>query len=167
VFTGAGDDRILGSGQANFMSTAEGADTVKAADGADIVLGGDGADKLTGGGGADTIHGQGGQDLIRGGFGADVFNYLAATDSPSEFDCDRIRDFSTLQGDLIDLAAVAAGELAFIGGAAFSGAAPEVRVQAHDELQVVEVDIDGDGAHDMYIVILNGGLAGGAADFIL
>ena len=81
---------------------------------------------------------------------------------------DVIRDFSTPDGDQIDLTGSYVGILTYIGAAAFSaGGSGEVRVIADGGDQLVQVDVNGDGAADMEITVKDGTLAGGAGDFIL
>ena len=168
VITGDGDDRVVGAGAANSITTGAGIDTVKSGGGADSIFGGDGADKLKGGGDADYIQGGKGADQLRGGFGADVFDYNATNHSGPGAAGDAIQDFSTAEGDKIDLADVVAGLLSFIGGAAVSGGgAHQVRVQAVTGGQLVQVDVNGDAVSDMDILVQNSGLAGGGGDFVL
>ena len=161
--TGDGDDRVLGSGQANLINTQIGADTIKAADGADTIGGGDGADKLNGGGGADWVSGGGGADRMLGGRDADLFIYNSVSDSGLGADRDIIRDFRTADGDKIFLSM----GLTYIGDTAFDGSGPQVRVAATAEGQLVQVDTDGGGTADMEILIRNSGMTGGASDFEL
>ena len=87
----------------------------------------------------------------------------------SASDPDVIRDFSTAEGDKIDLDVLSATDMAYIGSAAFTaGGGGEVRVVAAGRGdQLVQVDNDDDGAADLHIIVKNGTLAGGAGDFIL
>lgn len=125
---GAGDDRISGLG---------GDDTLSGGDGDDRLLGGDGADILAGGRGADTLS---------GGEGDDTFRYADA----AEFAGDVITDFSG--GDRIDFSAATA--LRFIGDAAFSGAAGEMRQSGAALL----IDADGDGQADITASLPDAGM---------
>lgn len=61
-------------------------------------------DRLHGGGGNDTIEGGAGLDRLYGNGGADIFKYDLDSLGP---DRDRIYDFSTAEGDKIDLSAIA------------------------------------------------------------
>jgi Ca2+-binding RTX toxin-like protein len=169
--TGEGADRLLGTAGANWLDTAGGADTVKGRGGADVILAGAGDDLLDGGLGADTLAGGLGRDVLNGGGADDVFRFDALADSGVGLAlCDVISDFSSAGGDTIDLSGIlAGGELIFIGSAGFTGGGiqSEVRVGAVAEGQLIQVDLTGDGVSDMDILAADGGLAGGAADFIL
>ena len=65
LVTGAGDDRITGTADANRIYTYDGNDTVDGGTGNDYIHGGNGNDSLVGGGGRDTIYGGAGNDVIR------------------------------------------------------------------------------------------------------
>ena len=80
---GAGNDDIDGSSVANRL------------------VGGAGNDNIMGGGGDDTIEGGDGNDTLTGGGGADTFVFGPGRDDAQ--DEDRIEDFSSSQGDRIDL----------------------------------------------------------------
>ena len=91
VFTGNGDDNIMGSRFGDFIDPGAGNDTVFAGDGDDFVNGSRGDDLIYGGAGNDNIRvGQGaadgnwgtggkafGDDTVYGGAGADVINIWA------------------------------------------------------------------------------------------
>lgn len=83
AITGVGADRITGNDSANSLSGAGGADTLIGGAGDDILRGGQGADQLT------------------GGIGRDTFVFSDLSDAG-----DRITDFSSSEGDLIDLSAL-------------------------------------------------------------
>jgi Ca2+-binding RTX toxin-like protein len=157
---GAGNDAILGSAEDNALWGNLGDDSLEGRDGDDLLSGGEGNDVLTGGGGV---------EVLTGGAGADVFVFLAASDSGAA-EPDLITDF-TSGSDRIDLSgidtdALAAGDQAFVfvGGAAFSGLAGELRL-ATDQLQG---DLDGDGLADFVLAFdLVTGQAPLAGDLIL
>lgn len=77
----------------------------------DALYGGQGSDVLYGGQGADVLQGGAGADILFGNLGADTFRYTATADS-TPTGSDTIADFSTAQGDKIDLRAVHTGGLA-------------------------------------------------------
>ena len=86
---------------------------------------------------------------------------------------DAILDFSALDGDRIDLAAVDAsrradGDQAFdwIGDAAFSRQAGELRAEVQGDFTVIEGDRDGDGRAD-FAIRLDGRHTLAADDFLL
>ena len=68
----AGDDVVVGFGQAERLVGLIGDDTLRGKGGDDRLLGGNGADRLAGGGGDDTALGGIGADTLIGGRGADL-----------------------------------------------------------------------------------------------
>ncbi len=163
-----------GFANAKIVGTS-GADTIDLAGvtlvGIARVEGGLGADTITGSAGADTLLGGAGADLLRGGAGADVFDFDLLSDS-YRTTTDGIADFE-LGSDRIDLSTIdanarTAGDqaFAFIGAAAFSGAAGQLRYDVVAGAVQVSVDVDGNGSADMAFRLL--GLTGlDAGDFIL
>jgi len=135
-----------------------------------IIIGGAGSNTLSGGVGADTITGGAGADTLTGGAGADVFKLQLASDSG-----DVITDFSSAQGDVINLATLLSGNGAgdtFLASAAFTGGANnEVRVVSVGGTQfTVEVELAGDGnavADYTMTVFSVGAVTPAAADFVL
>jgi Ca2+-binding RTX toxin-like protein len=130
---GAGIDTL--SSIEHLLGSAHG-DVLKGNFGNNILTGGVGADKLTGNAGVDT------------------FRYLDAADSVAGAR-DQIVDFSVADGDTISLAAIdantgAGGDqgFSFIGAAAFSGVAGELRVSYVGNVANVSADTDGDGLAD-------------------
>ncbi|WP_298191296.1 calcium-binding protein [Novosphingobium sp.] len=142
--------------------------------GSDRIDGGAGGDTLSGGAGRDLLIGGGGQDLLTGGADADTFAFDGAAFvglQPAR--ADRITDFSHAEGDRIDLSAIDADSTAFgnqafsfIGDAAFSKHAGEVRAVVVDGSTLVRGDIDGDGRAD-FVIALSGAPTLEAADFVL
>ena len=114
-------------------------------DGANSLDGGLGADTLDGGAGADTLVGGGGLDVLTGGEDADVFLFSQLLDSGTDINgADIIVDFSSADGDLINLTALDANSVAggnqnfvFIDSAAFS-AAGQLRFE-YDEVSDIGV----------------------------
>lgn len=104
-----------------------------------------GADAITGTAGADALYGGRGADRIAGGEGADLFVYRTAAASHAHA-ADAILDFASGE-DRIDLSHVAA--FAWVGAAAFSGTANELRYA--DGL--LAADLDGDAAADFAIAV--------------
>jgi VCBS repeat-containing protein len=144
---------ITGSNGANVLRGLGGADTIKGFDGNDVIEGGAGGDRLEGGAGADT------------------FRYLSASDSGSG-GLDQILDF--LSGtDKVDLSAIdaVAGTAAndaftFIGNAAFSKVAGQLRVVASGSQAYVLGDTNGDGIADFQIIVANTNIVV-AGDFVV
>jgi serralysin len=102
VFGGAGDDPHVNGNL--------GADTVHGDAGADTVFGGQGADQLFGDDGGDWLSGDMGSDVMTGGVGADRFLFRQGSGT------DWVADFSSAQGDRIQLAPGTAFTLASFQG---------------------------------------------------
>ncbi|SHE52652.1 Cellulose binding domain-containing protein [Modicisalibacter ilicicola DSM 19980] len=128
----------------------------------DLLLGGDNDENLYGLSGDDRLHGRGGDDYLAGGLGADALEGGAGADVfafATTFDsnppaADTLLDFSSSQGDLIDLAAIdadlgVAGNQAFAWRHAlgFSGNAGELRFSDGR----LAGDVNGDGIADLAI----------------
>jgi Ca2+-binding RTX toxin-like protein len=108
-----------------------------------------------------------------GGPGADRFVFNPGHLGGGLSATDRIRDFSHAQGDEIDLHnldadTTLAGNQAFawIGGAAFSGMAGELRFAFAGNTTTVYRDTDGDGTAD-FALWLTGQVVLTAGDFVL
>lgn len=119
----------------------------------DTLWGGEAINKLSGGKGNDFLDGLAGADILTGGAGADIFHFNSA-DGPEKKHRDTITDFSRKEGDLIDLHSIDANteyrgrqQFDYIGGAAFSGEAGELRLSKG----VLYGDDDGDGVADFSI----------------
>lgn len=154
--SGTGADRLVGNGSANGL------------------WGGASSDLLDGQGGKDSLTGGTGGDDLFGGRGADDFVYRALADSThAPAGRDTIFDFSQAEDDRLDLRAIDAdidedGNQAFhfIGGAAFSGEAGELRSRTSPAGTVVSGDVDGDGDAD-FAIHFDDKIAITAADFRL
>lgn len=85
VIAGLGNDTLVGDSTANIFN------------------GQDGNDKINGGGGDDVLIGGLGADELRGGLGADVFKFESLLELGIGANRDRVKDFSGVQGDQIDL----------------------------------------------------------------
>ena len=98
--SGEGADTF--SGVENLVGSAYG-DTLTGSTGANTIWGGAGNDTISGGNGNDILYGGAGTDSLTGGNGADtfVFELLSAFSNQ-----DTIADFSTAQGDKIDISNV-------------------------------------------------------------
>lgn len=121
------------------------------------VSGGAGNDTIAGGSGADTIRAGGGADSLTGNGGNDLFRFEAVSDSVL-LARDWINDLWA--GDVIDLSAIDADSAAadnqafgYIGGAAFSGHAGELRVShATGSTWLVQGDVDGNGVAEFELL---------------
>lgn len=144
------------------------ADVLRGSNAANRLIGDSGDDELSGRGGDDILSGGTGADRLEGGRGADLFVF-------AEVDAGRdlIADFHSAEGDRIDLSGIDAvaetldeDSFQFVGGAAFSGTAGELRVAAAAGGWEVSGDCDGDGVADFSILVASPAqpLAG---DFVL
>ncbi len=153
-----------------------GADTLTGSDGANTLNGGAGNDTLNGGGGNDLLIGGLGRDTMTGGAGSDTFFFAAMTETGGSTAAagDLITDFSRAQGDRIDLSAIDAIKatstineaFTWIGTAAFTKHAGELRHVASGSSTLVLGDIDGNGVADLAIGF-SGNQALSALDFYL
>jgi len=71
VLSASGSEQVLGTNDANTISTGGGNNTIDGRGGDDTLKGGGGADTIQGGTGTDDIEGGAGDDVIRGGSGVD------------------------------------------------------------------------------------------------
>ncbi len=134
-------DKLYGNAGVNLLAGGSGDDLLNGASGNDVLYGGFGADGLTGGAGADTF----------------IFKGLADT-TPGVGGRDSIFDFSGLGGDRIDLSAIDAdavtsGNQAFsyVGSAAFTGKAGELRFVKQASDTYIYGDTNGDREVDIAI----------------
>ncbi len=113
-----------------------------------------------------------GRDSFIGGGGADLFRFLAAGDSAVGASRDRIGDFSTAQGDLIDLSAIDANDIlpdrqgfSFLGISPFSAAAGELRYDVTGPGAIVQASIA--GSTPLFEIRLAGVITLAATEFTL
>jgi hypothetical protein len=125
-------DVLTGSNAANLLQGNDGNDTLSGGSGADTLEGDAGLDSLIGGNGDDILRGGMDSDTIAGGGQADTFQFFLVNESAVGA-ADLITDYS-VPNDTIDLFFVDADALAdgnqafaFVGTAAFSGLAAQVR----------------------------------------
>lgn len=174
TLTGADALRGTGNELANNIIGNAGANTISGMGGNDRLFGNDGADTLVGGDGYDLLDGGAARDRLTGGSGIDFFIFddgdFGGTTAAT---ADQIIDFSQAERDRIDLrgvdsdAAVAGDQaFAFIGTAAFSGTAGELRYEQIGSGTFVQGDIDGDGAAD-FVIRIEGLHPLGVGDFVL
>jgi hypothetical protein len=106
-----GNDVLTAGSGGSHLYGNNGNDILNGGKGDDLLHGGAGNDTITGGDGADTLSGGAGSDVITGGLGADVFAWhLADPGTTSARAQDTIKDFSTAQGDVLDLRDLLQGE---------------------------------------------------------
>ncbi|MEM1162002.1 MAG: calcium-binding protein, partial [Pseudomonadota bacterium] len=143
-------------------------DTLRGDNETNILRGGNGIDRLFGQGGDDTLFGEAGNDLLYGNSGADVMTggagdtryiYFDVSDSRAGAGLrDTITDFNADGTDRLELFRIDADEttggnqaFTFIGTAAFSNSAGELRIGEEDGNSVLQADVDGDGGSDFEI----------------
>lgn len=100
VIGGSGNDTITGNNDANLLKGGSGNDVLYGQGGNDTLKGDAGTDTLRGEDGDDLLYGGAGLDTLYGGLGADTFVFEAGS---AFSNVDVIKDFSTSQGDKIDI----------------------------------------------------------------
>jgi Ca2+-binding RTX toxin-like protein len=128
--------------------------------GNDKIYGFAGDDTINGGDGNDQIFGYGDADTLTGGAGADRFWFTTAIDSRvSSFDT--ITDFTRAQNDKIDMSLLdansgVAGDQAFnfVGIAAFTHTAGELRYEQSGGDTYIYGDMNGDGTADLMVKLI-------------
>jgi len=170
-YNGSGNFTATGNALNNITLGSSGDDSLSGLDGNDTLRGQTGADTLSGGAGDDLLVGGSGADINTGGADADTFR-IGYFESGTGAAADRITDFTT-GDDLIDISGWDAntgvgGDQAFtfVGTAAFTSTAGELRYFDDGTDTWVQGDINGDGAAD-FEIILSGVLTPLATDFIL
>lgn len=154
---GDGNDTLYGEAGNDVLIGENGNDTIYGGDGNDTVVGNVGNDILYGGAGNDTIDGGAGRDKMWGGEGRDVFVFRQEV--ITNRDLDEIFDFKRGE-DIIGLSTIDANTktaandaFKFIGEAAFSKTAGELRFAAYGDGVKVTGDVNGDGLGDFDIVL--------------
>jgi serralysin len=167
---GKGADTYIAGNKADTLNGNQGNDRLSGGSGSDTILGGTGNDTLNGGALADKLTGGGGIDVLTGGKGNDQFIFAASSQSSlSRFDT--ISDFA--KGDHINLTSIDADATRarnqtfdFIGTAAFSGTAGELRFEKVSGGTDIFADTNGDGTAD-FALHLGASLKLVAGDFML
>jgi Ca2+-binding RTX toxin-like protein len=173
LFGGLGTDTLHGNADTDYLNGGNANDELFGGLGNDVLHGGEQQDTLDGQGGDDLLVGGPGIDLLTGGAGADRFLFNDGHMGSGTLVADRIADFRHADGDVIDLHHVDAdialdGDQAFawIGNAAFSGTAGELRYNWSGNTTVITGDTDGDGTAD-FALWLTGQLPVTVGDFLL
>ncbi len=151
----------IGNTLANTLVGNSGNNSLSGGDGNDYIVGGAGNDTLTGGDGNDRLIGGAGRDSLNGGTGNDIFDFDLASDSPAGAALrDSISGGFSHGSDRIDLSTIDASTLAggnqafsFIGSAAFSGVAGQLRYTNYSGNVIIDADLNGDSAADMQILV--------------
>lgn len=172
VYAGSGDDYVYGGAGSDYIYGENGFDDLYGDAGRDFLSGGGGMDNLYGGSGNDRLNGGAGSDLMNGGYGADVFAFTNTDVRNQDQFYDYIEDFFHSDGDKIDVSridAISGGSdnaFKFVGMAAFSGAAGELRYLNSGGNTFLEFDLNGDRAAD-YVIEVKGDFDLTSSDFIL
>jgi Ca2+-binding RTX toxin-like protein len=172
-FNGVGDPALnfTGSNAGNIIFGRGNDDLLDGLGGVDELYGYVGNDVLHGGTGEDLLVGGAGADVLTGGSSGDMFRFSDG-DSGTGGGADRITDFVNWDDKIdlrgVDANAIVAGDQAFsfIGTAAFSGTAGELRFAFDGTDTWLQGDTTGDGVSDFEIVF-TGNIALFATDFYL
>jgi Ca2+-binding RTX toxin-like protein len=148
IIGGSGANQFYGSDMNNVMDGGAGNDLLDGRGGDDVLIGGLGKDQLAGRAGADTFLFRSVEEIGLGTPG-NVNSY------------ERISDF-TRGVDKIDLSQIDAisgtaanDAFTFIGNAAFSNKAGELRYTSNASGTILSGDVDGDGVADFDILLTN------------
>ncbi len=128
------------------MTGDGGPNTLRGGDNNDTLQGGGGADTLHGGAGNDRLIGGPGIDLLTGGGGADRFVWQAGDAGGG---ADTVTDFSTAQGDALDIGAL----LNSYGGGPLTAF---VQLSEAGGDTTVSIDPNGGGSFTTAVAILSG-----------
>ncbi len=167
INAGNGNDTANGGGGNDTLNGQNGNDALNGEDGRDTLNGGADKDKLTGGAGA---------DILTGGTGADQFIFQTRLDSDplSNGRPDMITDFKSLEGDILNFAAVDANNqksgnqaFTFIGTEEFSGKPGEIRYEKIKGDIYVYANLNSDPEAEMVVHLDNLTRALKVQDFIL
>jgi hypothetical protein len=168
----SGGDAISATSTNVALRTSSEEDVVFGRDGNDNIQGMAGDDELYGEAGNDVLVGGDGADRLTGGLGKDQFTYNAVSES-SPASRDLILDFSRAQADKISLSGIDANSVlsgnqafTFIGAAAFSHSAGQLRFDIAGGITTISADVNGDGIADLQIQ-LSGSITVIASDFVL
>ncbi len=167
LISGGGNDQLTGSTVANTIHGGNGSDIIAGLGGADTLYGDAGNDRIIGGAGNDRLVGGLGRDVQAGGADADMFVFGALADSAVGGQRDLITDFE--QGiDKIDVTGISSEahvNQVFIGSAAFTGEAGQIRYYQASGQTIIAGDVTGDGLAD-YQIQLRGLYAIQGSDFV-
>ncbi|HYI39635.1 MAG TPA: calcium-binding protein [Allosphingosinicella sp.] len=161
----------IGNGLDNVLTGQSGVDTLEGLGGNDTIRGNVGDDTLDGGADDDLLIGGSGADVLTGGSGADNFRigYFESGTGPG---ADRITDFAA-GSDSVDVSGWDAdtgtgGDQAFtfVGSAAFTGTAGELRTFFDGVDTWAQGDINGDAVAD-FDIRFDGSVSLAGSDFIL
>ncbi|MFC7498316.1 hypothetical protein ACFQRC_03675 [Enterovirga sp. GCM10030262] len=173
LYGALGNDSLFGDAGADRLNGEDGVDTLDGGAGDDRLFGEAAADILDGGTGKDALNGGTQRDTMTGGADADQFVFDDGDTAATRNGADIITDFNRTEGDRINLRQVDANadvggdqNFTFVGDAAFSGAAGELRYSHAQGNTYIEGDTNGDGSAD-FMIRLDGIVEPIAGDFAL
>ena len=167
VVGSAFDDTLTGSAGNDTLDGQDGNDAIDGGAGEDMIFGDDGDDDIAGNLGDDTLSGGSGDDVISGGSGDDILRSGLGVDTLTggtgadrfEINVDGFSDTIT-DFESVDTLMLLAGQTnaipSFIGTAAFTNVAGELRFEQDNGETLLELDEDGDGMTDQTLTIANG-----------
>ncbi len=145
-----GDDTLSGGNHDDVLNGGNGVDSLSGDNHEDTLNGGAGNDVLNGGNHNDTLNGGAGNDVMTGGNHNDVFAFTETGGADRILDFNRGQDKINLSG--IDAVAGGADNaFSFIGAAAFSGVAGQLRAYTSGGDKFLAGDVNGDGVADFTI----------------
>lgn len=152
-----GNGALTGNAYANVLTGQAFDDTLRGLDGADTLVGGGGRDVIDGGSGADILDGGDGVDSLTGGLGADKITGGDGADrfflvSNADAHGDRIHDLDFSEGDIIDFGGIVAN--GFVSRFTKVVGQATLTYNAVSEVTFLRIDTDGDGAHDVQVVLV-------------
>lgn len=166
LYGSLGNDLLYGDGGHDFVHGGSGSDRIDGgsgndrlygSSGNDRIYGGSGNDRIDGGTGNDRLIGGAGQDTLTGRSGRDVFVFGEKDTSSSKKKADYIIDFSSNNGDRIDLSAIDANarkqgnqKFSFIDSSAFTKAG-QVRYEKTKKDTYVYLNTDNDKSAEAVI----------------
>lgn len=109
IYGTLGDDTLVGTGEDDYINGSEGNDILSGLGGNDWLVSGDGVDIVDGGAGDDLVvvdYSDNAVDILTGGTGADRFKFGIHQQSSVLTAMDRITDFSSADGDRLDIGVI-------------------------------------------------------------
>lgn len=154
-FGEAGNDTVAGGGNSDRIEGGDGNDVLAGEGGNDTILGGDDDDRLIGGRSADSLTGGADDDVFVFRRLSDTGALVASADTITDFEAGR---------DIIDLSGIDAitnngapnDAFVFIGSAAFTNVAGQLRASTAAGVTTLEMDVNGNGTADAIIRLTNG-----------
>ena len=130
--------------------------SLKASSGGDFIIGTNKADKINGLAGNDTLIGSLGKDTLTGGKGSDIFKFQNVFESGYTTDtCDIITDFSSSEGDKIDILEIQTdAPFRFIGSEKFSTDNASGQIRFDETSHMLYGSINADSSPEFAILLI-------------